>query len=362
MRNEIILNGKTSKSIKGLIIQSLPPISMPQTRTQIEEIDGKDGDIVTKLGFASYDKSFGIGLSYDYDVDDVIAFFQSEGTVTFSNEPGKYYNYQMLNQIDFERLIRFKTATVTMHVQPFKYSNIETVKSYIINNEYLSFDNYTETINGITLTATNGQITITGTGTQATEFYLPLNPQVLAPGDYTLNALGVGTSVSACALRLIHDTPSNEDSFGGNYVMLQNSITVPIQDNLHLATTYNYLYFYIAPNTAMNFICNISLSKDNANTIFIRNSGNYFSKPVMTIYGAGTINLNINQSPFIISLGNEEYITIDASAMEAYKGTELKNRLVTGDYSNFVLNVGDNSISWSGNITEIEIEKYSRWI
>jgi phage-related protein len=82
----------------------------------------------------------------------------------------------------------------------------------------------------------------------------------------------------------------------------------------------------------------------------------------MTIYGSGTINLNINQSPFIIALGNEEYITIDASTMEAYKGTELKNRLVTGDYSNFVLNVGDNSISWSGNITEIEIEKYSRWI
>ena len=64
MLNEIILNGKSSNELQGLIIQSLPPISKSQIRTQIEEIDGRDGDIVTKLGYSSYDKSFDIGLSY----------------------------------------------------------------------------------------------------------------------------------------------------------------------------------------------------------------------------------------------------------------------------------------------------------
>lgn len=365
MRNEIILNGKTSKSITGLIIQSLPPISMPQTRTQIEEIDGKDGDIVTKLGFASYDKTFIIGLSYNYNIDDVIAFFQSSGTVIFSNEPGKYYNYQILNQIDFERLIRFKTANVTMHVQPFKYSNIETTKSYIINNHLLSFENYTETKNGITFTATssNSQISITGIGTQATEFYLPLTSPTLLPGQYTFNAIGRGSSVSAAALRLIYNTPTNENSFGGTYLMLQSATNVSIQDNLNSQKTYNYLYFYIAPNATLNFTCDATLSKYNANSITIINSGNYFSKPTITIYGSGNINLNINQNQiFIIQLGNDEYITIDAEAMEAYKGTALKNRLVTGNYEDFVLNVGENSISWSGDVNKVEIENYSRWL
>ena len=51
MRNYIILNGKKSTDINGLLIQSLPPISKPKIRTQIEEIDGRDGDIVTKLGY-----------------------------------------------------------------------------------------------------------------------------------------------------------------------------------------------------------------------------------------------------------------------------------------------------------------------
>ena len=48
--NYIILNGVNSNTITGLLIQELPPISKPLMRTQIDQIDGRDGDIVTKLG------------------------------------------------------------------------------------------------------------------------------------------------------------------------------------------------------------------------------------------------------------------------------------------------------------------------
>lgn len=363
MLNEIILNGKSSSELQGLIIQSLPVIVKPQIRTQIEEIDGRDGDIVTKLGFAAYDKSFDIGLSYDFDIDDIIAFFNSEGTVTFSNEPDKYYNYQILNQIDFERLIRFRTATVTMHVQPFKYSSIETMKTYTVNNQLLSFNDYTRTINGITLTASNGSINISGTGTAATEFYLPINTVVLNPGSYTLSALGSGTSVSSCSLRLVYDSPSNANSFGGKYVTLQNNTTLTISTTLNEVKTYNYLYFYIAANTAMNFTLNLSLKDDGEGSFTIRNNGNYLSRPIMTIYGSGTINLSLNDVQiFVIQLGDEEYITLDSGQLEAYKDGTLKNRLVTGNYENFVLNVGKNEISWTGDVQEFEVENYSRWI
>ena len=123
--NHIIINGKDSRDVDGLLIQSLPAISKPLIRTEIEEIDGVDGDRVTKLGYSAYDKVAVIGLHGKYNVDDVISFFDSEGEVIFSNEPDKRYRFQIINQIDFERLGRFKTAEVTFHVQPFKYDAVK---------------------------------------------------------------------------------------------------------------------------------------------------------------------------------------------------------------------------------------------
>ena len=135
MRNYIILNGKSSSELKGLLIQNLPPISKPRIRTTIEEIDGRDGDIITKLGYSAYDKEFDIGLYDDFDMNDIIPYFNTEGKVIFSNEEDKYYKYQILEQIDYERLIRFKTARIKMHVQPFKYSSVEGVRTFNITNE-----------------------------------------------------------------------------------------------------------------------------------------------------------------------------------------------------------------------------------
>ena len=237
MRNYIILNDRSSEEIPGLLIQELPPISKPLLRNQIEEIDGRDGDIVMPLGYAAYDKDVSVGLYGKFDVDDVIEYFNSEGKVVFSNEPDKYYKYQILNQIDFERLVRFRTATVTFHVQPFKFANNEKAKTYT------SFDN--------------------------------------------------------------------------------NSITV-------------------------------------------RNNGNYYSRPKITVFGTGTINLSLNgKQLFVINLGSQAtQITIDAQQLEAYDEDTnvLMNRSVDGDYDNLRLKVGTNTISWSGSVTKMIISNYSRWI
>lgn len=236
MRNYIILNGKSSTELKGLLIQNLPPISKPRIRTTTEEIDGRDGDIITKLGYAAYDKEFDIGLYDNFNMDDIMPYFNTEGHVVFSNEVDKYYKYQILEQIDYARLVRFKTAKVKMHVQPFKYSSVEGVRTFNITNE---------------------------------------------------------TEIS------------------------------------------------------------------------IKNNGNYFSKPVITITGTGTINLNINgYQVLVIDLSEENEVVIDTANMEAYNPTtkDLMNRQITGDYNDLNLKVGTNTISWSGTITKIEIENYSRWL
>ena len=234
MNNYIVLNGQISTNIQGLLIQDLPPISKPRIRTEVEEIDGRDGDIVTTLGYSAYNKEFTIGLYGDFDIDEIIQYFNSQGTVTFSNEEDKYYNYQIIEQIDFERLIRFKTATVTMHVQPFKYSAEDNQKVFTISS---------------------------------------------------------GTSIN------------------------------------------------------------------------IRNSGNIYSRPVLTITGTGNIDLYLNDIQlFSINMGSYTSITIDTNNMNAYNDSVLLNRQVTGNYDNFKLNIGKNTISWTGTVTQIEIDNYSRWI
>ena len=126
MRNYVIINGVNSLTKNGLAIKELPPISKPLMRATKEEIDGRDGDIITNLGYSAYDKNIEIGLFGNYDIDDIIAYFNQDGIITFSNEDDKYYYFKTLNQIDYEKLIKFRTATITIHVQPFKYELGET--------------------------------------------------------------------------------------------------------------------------------------------------------------------------------------------------------------------------------------------
>lgn len=233
----IILNGTDSRSISGLLISSLPPISKPQVRTQIETVDGRDGDIVTPLGFSAYDKVINIGLTYNYDVDEIIEFFNSEGIVTFSNESDKYYRYAIYEQIDFEKLIRFKTAEITLHVQPFKY---------------------------------------------------PVNEQ---PQTFT-----------------IFSSPA---------------------------------------------------------TVSIYNAGNIYARPIITITATGDVALSLNGSEILnIEFGETaQTIIINCEELNAYDSQNiLLNRLVTGNYDNIKLNKGSNEIGLTGNVSNLTITKYNRWI
>ena len=237
-RPYIVINGKPSTKIEGLLICSTPSIRKPLKRSNKEEIDGVDGDIITVLGYSAYDKSFEIGLTKDYDIDEVIEYFNTSGTVIFSNEPDKYYNFNLLEAIDFEKLIRFKTATVTMHVQPFKYSAIESERNFTFNDTEGSFK--------------------------------------------------------------------------------------------------------------------------------IKNAGNIESKPLISLEGSGAINLYLNGVEVLaVQLDTSpSSISIDVNSMNAYNPISgaFLNRYVIGDYNNLMLKVGQNTIAFTGNVTNISIKHYSRWI
>ena len=108
MRYYVTINNKNSLELTGLYISKLPAITKPSKRATIEEIDGRDGDIITTLGYSAYDKGIEIGLVGDYDLDAIMNFFNQDGIITFSNEPERYYRFSILNKIDFEELLRFK--------------------------------------------------------------------------------------------------------------------------------------------------------------------------------------------------------------------------------------------------------------
>ena len=228
----IIFKNIDSRDIKGLIISELPPITKPKMRVRVDTIDGKDGAETVNLGFEAYTKTVKIGLTREYDIDNIIAWLHGEGNIQFSNEPDKYYRVKVHEQIDFERLLRFRTADVKFYTQPFKYSATERTK--------------------------------------------------------TLAVTGLTTAE-------------------------------------------------------------------------IRNAGNYFSKPMITFTGTGTVNISVNGlQKCVLNLGAGESITLDADKQEAYTGEVLKNRQMDGEF--ITLEVGKNTITWTGDLTSIAITNYSRWI
>lgn len=131
----ITWKGVASNTITGLIICELPPITKPKMKTSIVKIDGRDGDIIEELGYESYTKTIKIGLTNNYDINQVIKYFTGTGSLILSNEANKYYNCKIIEKIDYEKLIRFKKATVKFYVQPFKYLNNEAETDLTIDQE-----------------------------------------------------------------------------------------------------------------------------------------------------------------------------------------------------------------------------------
>lgn len=358
MINYIELNGEKSTSVKGLIIQSLPPISKPKMRTSIETIDGRDGDIVTKLGYSAYDKQLSIGLHGDFDVDDAIAFFDSEGEVVFGNEPDKYYRYQILDQIDFERLVRFRTAKVKMHVQPFKYDAVD--RTFEVVNQYINVKDSATRKFGVTAASSDGSVRVSGTATNRVEIIIPID-RVTLSGSYTLTASTSGDA-AGCALKLVSSANPDGDSFGDTYVELKNSGTQSVTANAADGTEYDALWLYVQDGTSVDFTLSATMSRDEFDSITLTNRGNIISRPTVTVYGSGNVELAINAVTVLSFSIDGGYITIDADEMNAYHGSTLMNRRVTGDYSDLRLNVGENVISWRGNVTGIKVEDFSRWL
>lgn len=231
MKNYIVFKGIDSRIFNNLIISELPSISKPKMRVSNTEIDGRDGDIVDEIGYSSYNKTLKIGLVNSNDIDKLIKYFSGSGDIMFSNEPDKVYKAHIYDKVDYERLLKFKTAKINIHVQPFKY--------------------------------------------------------------------------------LLNEPP----------------FILDITDETELKVT------------------NVGFEK---------------SKPIITLYGSGEIQLSINGlTAFSIDI-DDDFVVIDSINEEAYKNETLKNRNMSGEFP--ILESGVSIITWTGNLTKIKVEPKSRWL
>lgn len=94
--------------------------------------------------------------------------------------------------------------------------------------------------------------------------------------------------------------------------------------------------------------------------MLVINYGTYPSQPIITVYGSGDMELVINDTVYPL-YGVEESITIDSEMMEVFKGTKNQNSKYGGeDFPK--LEVGENTVSWTGNVEKVVIEPKWRWL
>lgn len=81
------------------------------------------------------------------------------------------------------------------------------------------------------------------------------------------------------------------------------------------------------------------------------------SEPYMKIHGNGDVTLTINDKTIKFN-DIDRYIEVDSELMNCFKDNVNQNNKMIGEFP--ILKSGDNSVTWSGDITKIEIEP--RWV
>ncbi len=91
---------------------------------------------------------------------------------------------------------------------------------------------------------------------------------------------------------------------------------------------------------------------------FITNPGTVYSEPVITVYGSGEITLMVGMT--ILQLKLEKSITLDTPLLEAYEGVTSMNGSMSGDFPTLL--PGKTAVSWTGNVTKVEIQPNWRYL
>ena len=98
-----------------------------------------------------------------------------------------------------------------------------------------------------------------------------------------------------------------------------------------------------------------SIILSNGQTIV--NKGTRVAKPLIRIEGHGDITLTNNGKDWLMLTGVDGHITVDSESMNVYRSNVVQFTKMKAHLKPLfpVLNIGNNKIEWTGNVTKIEL-------
>jgi len=142
-------------------------------------------------------------------------------------------------------------------------------------------------------------------------------------------------------------------------------------DKKYIAQVVNSIDFEIAMRKLGQFVIVFScepfryavtepkVSITTSNTILV-NNGTVACQPIIEVYGNGDITIAIGSQQMQLK-GISNKINLNSILQDAYDDALGNlNSKVTGEY--FILPAGSNNVSWTGNITKVDITQNRRWL
>ena len=109
---------------KGVVLKKLPPITKPRKKIELIEVPGRNGTLhIDEECYEPIRISLECELKKNIDPRSIIEWLQEFGTITFSDEPDKYYDATIINSIPLSRVFRiYRSFIIQLELQPIAQS------------------------------------------------------------------------------------------------------------------------------------------------------------------------------------------------------------------------------------------------
>lgn len=116
-----IFKGIDSRTM-NVLLQTSPTRIKPAMRVTTYNVDGRNGNIVETLGYDAYYITLQIVITDKSKIDSVVTWLNGEGKLILSCENDRYYDANVISEVDYTLLRRWDKATVQFLVQPYKHA------------------------------------------------------------------------------------------------------------------------------------------------------------------------------------------------------------------------------------------------
>lgn len=367
---------------KNIMVNKLPNFERPPANIEKIVISGRDGFLTQDDGtYQGTVKTCECSLD-NGNIDDVCSWLTGSGEVTFSNEPDKNYKATIINKIPFSKIIpTFHSFIIQFDCQPHGYSTANALITLTVPTNMLVYNSTTwiEWVKPVGIVGGITGLEWTLDAASAMSAYINTNLKPSTKYGVLINIVSNNTNTylrmpaTQGLLNGVNFTTSSGNQKGvdispsiitSNVITIKNNgfgvsgTKIKIKDfRIFELPVGSQIEWDFSNLTADQLNGLYPFSGATSGTIFNPSTAN--AKPIIKIYGTGTINLTVNSTA--ITLTNVvDYVTIDGQLMDCYKGTILKNGDMVGDFP--ILTVGTNTINWSGTVIKIEIQGNWRYL